>query len=70
MKISIARVYHGGGRRWFTLAGACKAEAKARVKERCRVHPDYFLYDSDSYVAKLIDRYARLLEREHRRTTP
>ena len=32
MKIGIARIYYGGGRRYLTLRGACQAEAKARVK--------------------------------------
>ena len=66
MKISIARVYIGGGRRYFTLKAACRAEARQRIRDR---------YDShgaplSDYGKRLINRYARLLEREHRRITP
>lgn len=32
---SQAKVYKGGGRRYFTLRAACNAEARARLKERC-----------------------------------
>ena len=39
-----ATVYRGGGRRWFTLKGACSAEARAKIKERCECdycdHPE------------------------------
>lgn len=34
IRASAATVYHGGGRRWFTLKGACSAEAKQRIRER------------------------------------
>lgn len=37
MKIGIAKIYYGGGRRWLTLKAACNAEAKARIKERQRL---------------------------------
>lgn len=70
MKIGIARIYYGGGRRYFTLKAACRAEAKARVKERFRLQQGYFLDEGDEYPHRLINRYARLLEREHRRVTP
>jgi hypothetical protein len=70
MKIGIARIYYGGGRRYFTLRAACRSEAKARVKERFRIRQGYFLDEGDEYPHRLINRYARLLEREHRRNTP
>lgn len=71
MKIGIARIYYGGGRRYLTLRGACQAEAKARVKAHYRKrNGGYFLDDGDEYPAALIARVARLLEQEHRRTTP
>ena len=31
MKIGIARIYYGGGRRYLTLRWACQAEAQARA---------------------------------------
>lgn len=30
-----ATVYFGGNRRWFTLMGACRAEARLKIKARC-----------------------------------
>lgn len=46
MKIGIARIYYGGGRRYLTLRGACQAEAKARVKAHYRKrNGGYFLDD-------------------------
>lgn len=66
MKIGIARIYYGGGRRWLTLKAACKAESKARAIQR----RGFFLDDGDKYPHAMVARYARLLEREHRRTTP
>ena len=30
-----ATVYRGGGRRWFTMRAACRAEAKAKLKSKC-----------------------------------
>lgn len=39
-----ATVYRGGGRRWFTRQAACRAEARAKIKERCECdycdHPE------------------------------
>lgn len=68
MKVGIARVFYGGGRRWLTLRAACNAEAKARLKARARRKSGYF--SQDDWNPRLVARYARLLEREHRRTTP
>jgi hypothetical protein len=71
MKIGIAKIYYGGGRRYFTLRAACLNEAKARVKAHFRRrNGGYFLDDGDKYPGELIARVARLLERHHRTTTP
>lgn len=70
MKIAIARVFIGGGRRYLTLKGACKADAKARVKAHFKKRQGYFLDDGDEYPHALITRVARLLERQHKRMTP
>jgi hypothetical protein len=37
MKVSkeTATVYRGGGRRWFTKKSACRAAARAKIKEKC-----------------------------------
>lgn len=70
MKVGIARIYYGGGRRWFTLKAACKAEAKALIKARAFKRQGFFLDDGDKYPHALVTRVARLLEREHRRNTP
>lgn len=71
MKIGIAKIYYGGGRRYFTLRAACLNEAKARVKAHFRRrNGGYFLDEGDEYPQALINRVARLLERAHRRTTP
>lgn len=34
-----AKVYRGGGRRWFTLQAACNAQARAKIMERCECEP-------------------------------
>jgi len=65
MKIKLDRVFIGGGRRHITLPAACRAEASARVR-KAYGGP----MDRSAYGKRLINRYARLLEREHRRTTP
>lgn len=38
-----AVVYRGGGRRWFTLDAACRAEARSALLKRSR---DRFWYDN------------------------
>lgn len=70
MKVGIARIFYGGGRRYLTLKAACLNEAKARVKAAYRKRQGYFLDDGDEYPARLINRVARMLESAHRRTTP
>lgn len=67
MKIGIARVYYGGGRRWFTLRAACWAHARAVIKKRLRSQD---FDDIDEWPVERIERLAKRLEREHRRTTP
>lgn len=67
MKIGIARIYYGGGRRWLTLRAACRAHARAVIEIRRRSEG----YDrGENWPAERVERLARRLEREHRRTTP
>lgn len=35
IKATVATVYHGGNRRWFTLNAACRAEAKKILRVHC-----------------------------------
>lgn len=71
MKIGTARVYYGGGRRYFTLRAACLNEAKAIVKAHYRKrNGGYFLDDGDEYPGALIARVAQILERQHKKETP
>ena len=35
VRTSTATVYHGGGRRWFSLKAAERAEAKVSIRKRC-----------------------------------
>ena len=61
-----AVAYRGGGRRWFTLRAACKAEAKVLVGNKYGCPGE----DLPQYVDRLYrirNRYARLLERRARR---
>ncbi len=64
-------VYHGGGRRWFTLKAAARREAGAKLKERCTCdyvdHPEYGqedlpcgYHDGSERAAKILRRLARL----------
>lgn len=68
MKIGIARIYYGGGRRWFTLRAACNAEARTVINERRRRDGD----DERNHerTAERVKRLALRLEREHQRNTP
>ena len=69
MKISIAKMYHGGGRRWLTLHAACNAEAKALLKKHSQIKHGY--YDSNEHWnQRIVDRVARMLKNKHRRETP
>ena len=67
MKIGIARIYYGGGRRWFTLRAACRAHARTVIENRRSSEG----YDrGDNWPKERVERLARRLEREHRRNTP
>ena len=68
MKVTIetATVYRGGGRRWFTQAAACRAEARARLKVDCGC--DYI--DHEGYGRQYLpcalhhpDRYPKIVRR-------
>lgn len=58
-----ATVYRGGGRRWFTIAAACRAEARKKVKKRWNdAGLDVDDFDPDKYqetVARLSRLYRR-----------
>lgn len=71
----VARVYRGGGRRWFTLKAAARAEAKAKIRARCDCYdgdeftpsePCHYHADPDRFVA-LVDRFAHFIVRDYRR---
>ena len=67
-----AVVYRGGGRRWFSLKTAIKAEARAihRARFRSRCHcsaPDYAVGDSGEtcqfHEAAFFNKFTRRVER-------
>lgn len=72
-----ATVFRGGGRRWFTRRAAGRAEAKARIKERCEceegdmdmggVYPGYTCeYHTEANLprtAEIVNRLGRFYER-------
>lgn len=67
MKIGITKVYYGGGRRWFTLRAACRAHARTVINKRRSLEG----YErGEDWPTERVERLARRLEREHRRTTP
>lgn len=68
MKAGIARIYYGGGRRWFTLRAACHAHAKLVIRKRWL--KEGYGEPGDEWPAERVKRLARRLEREHRRKTP
>lgn len=61
-----AAVFRGGGRRWFTLRAACKAEARTLLNKHCDC--DYF-EDGVGQRCELYcrlhhpDRYPRIIKR-------
>ena len=59
-----ATVYRGGGGRYLTLNAACRAEARAKVKQRLRDTGDEW---DDDWCRPRIDRLARFY-RVHFRT--
>lgn len=66
MKIGIARIYYGGGRRWFTLRAACRAHARDVIDTR-RAREGY---RDEPRPTERVERLARRLESEHKRNTP
>jgi hypothetical protein len=63
-----ATVYRGGGRRWFTLKSACKAEARNRIKALCECDKgeiDYSPYGTPPYYCRYHqdERYPKILRR-------
>lgn len=79
-----AAVFRGGGRRWFTLRAACRAEAAALLRKHCDC--DYFedgagqhcdlpcrLHHPDRYpriIKRLTDGYVRRYRAQTARTQP
>lgn len=64
--IETATVYRGGGRRWFSLASACKAEARAKIKTKCECdYCDHGEYGREHLACTLHDpeRYPTILRR-------
>jgi hypothetical protein len=75
-----ATVFRGGGRRWFTLRAACRAEARELLKKHCdcdycdhegwgREHLPCRLHDSDRYpriIKRLTDGYVRRYRAQQR----
>lgn len=61
-----ATVYRGGGRRWFTKNAACKAEARAKIKEKCECdHIDHEGHGRQDLPCSRHhpDRYPKILRR-------
>ena len=72
--IETATVYRGGGRRWFTVQAACRAEARAKLKLNCDCdycdHPEMpgcptedlpcQYHDGSERAAKILRRMTRL----------
>lgn len=64
-----ATVYRGGGRRWFTLAAACRADARIKIKSRCECdycdHPEMPGAGTEHLPCSLHahDRYPKILRR-------
>ena len=79
-----ATVFRGGGRRWFTLRAACRAEAAALFKKHCdcdycdhegfgREHLPCRLHHPDRYpliIKRLTNGYVRRYRAQARRTSP
>lgn len=67
-----ATVYRGGGRRWFSLESACRAEARAIIRKKCdcdtadddiygTIHLTCNLHKPERYP-KIVRRLARLVK--------
>lgn len=65
-----ATVYYGGGRRWFKLASACRAEARA--KARAKYGGSLCKLDYDDFIRAMtaVERLTRLYVRRYRATAP
>lgn len=74
MQVETATVYRGGGRRWFTKKAACRADARARLKEGCecdycdhpempgagREHLPCHYHDGSERATKILRRLTRI----------
>ncbi len=57
--IENAAVFRGGGRRWFTLRAACKAEARALLNKHCECdYCDHEMWGAKSFLAACITQIA------------
>ncbi|WP_457967681.1 hypothetical protein M1D68_16080 [Pseudomonas sp. R4-84] len=79
-----AEVFRGGGRRWFSLRAACRAEAAALLRKHCdcdycdhegwgREHLPCRLHHPDRYpriIKRLTDGYVRRYRALNQRTKP
>ena len=78
-----AAVYRGGGRRWFTLRAAARAEAKALIRKHCQCdycdHPEWSMrehlpcrrHQDENFkplVKKLAGRYMRHFKAQQEKT--
>lgn len=74
VRTSTATVFHGGGRRFFTLKAAVRGEAKAKIKTRCDCdycdHPEMpgagredlpcRYHDGSDFAVKVLRRLSRV----------
>lgn len=70
IKSSVATVYHGGGKRYFTLKAACRAEARKKVQSTYLDRGwelDEIYGDPSGRNQTVIERLARLYYRQARR---
>ena len=65
VRTEAAVVYRGGGRRWFTLAAACRAQAFAKIQQRYGRPAGGEDYDHDDILRRV--RIARTLAYLYRR---
>jgi hypothetical protein len=76
-----ATVYRGGRRRWLSLHAASRAEARARINERCdcdkgrspydeEYSPHVCIYHADlERFGRIVERLARWYERAAKKAT-
>lgn len=65
VRTETAVVYRGGGRRWFTLNAACRAQAFAKIRRRYGRAATGEDYDHDETLRRV--RIARTLAHLYRR---